>query len=99
VVSHASYISARATPRDIPNVKSPGGTGTVRRVKGSFAIFAILLAVLLGPAVAAAHPTITNGMEVVVHPDHVAVRAKISLAQIDIAHRIDESGSGPIDPA
>jgi hydrogenase/urease accessory protein HupE len=62
-------------------------------------IFAILLTLLLSPALAAGHPTLTNGMDVVVHPDRVAVRAKISLAQIDIAHTIDESGVDKIDPA
>jgi hydrogenase/urease accessory protein HupE len=78
-------------------VKSTAVTGTVRCVKRWF--FAILLAALLAPAFAAAHPTLTNGMEVVVHPDRVAVRAKISLAQIDVAHTIDETGVDKINPA
>ena len=59
---------------------------------------ALIVLLLVAPA-ASGHPSINNQMEVVVHPDRVSVVAKISLPQIDIAHRIDETGTGVIDPA
>jgi hydrogenase/urease accessory protein HupE len=64
------------------------------------AVFAACFVFFAAVAVASAHPTIDNGMEVVVHPDRVSLRAKISLPQIDIANRIDESSTTTtIDPA
>ena len=79
-------------------MKSPPATGTFRGVK-SLSCCAALLTLLLAPVVASAHPTLTNGMEVIVHPDRVALRARISLAQVDVAHAIDPAGTGNIDAA
>jgi hydrogenase/urease accessory protein HupE len=55
---------------------------------------AAVIALLFAAGVASAHPAINNSMEVIVHADRVALRAKISLPQIDIAHPIDESAAG-----
>jgi len=57
------------------------------------AVFLACLSFFAAVALASAHPTIDNSMEVVVHADHVSIRAKISLPEIDIAHRIDEDSS------
>ena len=62
------------------------------------AVIALLFAAFAA-APAAAHPSINNQMEVVVHPDRVAITARIALPEIDIAHTIDETGSGTMDPA
>ena len=63
-------------------------------------LFALLAVTLLAAPDAWAHPIIDNAMEVVVHRHRIHVRAKISLAQVDVANRIasDEAlGSGPIE--
>ena len=82
-------------------MKSPPGRVDFLRVKSIqvVAIFVCAGVSLFAASVASAHPAVNNGMEVVVHADRVAIKAKISLPQIDIAHTIDESGTGPIEPA
>ena len=63
------------------------------------AVFAACLVFFAAAALASAHPSIDNSMEVVVYGDHVAIRAQISLPEIDIAHTIDDNANARIDPA
>jgi hypothetical protein len=79
--------------------ENPARAGTFAAVN-RLAVFAACLS-LFAAAVefASGHPTINDSMEFVIHADRIAVRAKISLPEIDIAHTIDESAGSSIDPA
>jgi hydrogenase/urease accessory protein HupE len=61
----------------------------------------ILLTLLLSAAVASAHPSVTNNLEAVVHADRIAVTARISLPQVDIANPIEQEAvaGGFVDAA
>ena len=59
------------------------------------AAFALLRLLVIAP-VAGAQPSVENAMDVVVHPDRVAISARISLPQLDIAHPIEDDGMGPV---
>jgi hypothetical protein len=65
--------------------------------RSRFAFAAALL--LFAAATAHAHPSVENGLQVVVSRERVALSARISLAEVNIAHEIPSAGGPVIDPA
>jgi hydrogenase/urease accessory protein HupE len=62
--------------------------------RGLFFMFTLLLIA----ASAAAHPTIQNGLDVVVSPQQLSINARINLQQIDIANPLGADTDKTIDP-
>ena len=50
------------------------------------------LLLMLTAAPASAHPSIENGMRVIVSRERVTIEARVSLDEVDIAHEIASAG-------
>jgi hydrogenase/urease accessory protein HupE len=92
-VFHAHFVTQSTNGRTFLPRCATGGT--VAAVSRAWPVI-LLLALASGVQ---AHPSIENGMQIVVAREHVTLEARVSLDEVDIAHEIPSAGGPNIDMA
>ena len=91
---HAHFVTQSTNGRTFLPPCATGGT--VAAVSRAWPVILLLLALASGVQ---AHPSIENGMQIVVARQHVTLEARVSLDEVDIAHEIPSAGGPNIDMA